>query len=119
MNAQAQAEFRQRLLAQRKRVGSEINHLASSVQDGARVAAQASAAPVHLADAAESGLETDVAVLGVTDELLSEIDAALERIREGNFGLCVRCGRPISQERLQALPHAALCKACAQGGAES
>ncbi|MBP2235173.1 RNA polymerase-binding transcription factor DksA [Sinorhizobium kostiense] len=41
------------------------------------------------------------------------IDAALDRIAAGTFGICVRCGDPISQERLQAVPHAPLCQVCA------
>ena len=117
MNPKSPAEFRQHLLSLRYRVGAEIDHLTGAVRDSAGAAAQSSAAPVHLADAADSGLETDVAVLGVTDHLLSAIDAALGRIEDGTFGRCVRCGRDISRERLSALPHAALCARCAHAGA--
>ena len=35
---------------------------------------------------------------------LAEIDAALERIRTGRYGICERTGRTISWERLRALP---------------
>lgn len=41
------------------------------------------------------------------------IDAALDRIQAGTFGICARCGDPISAERLRAVPHAPLCQACA------
>lgn len=41
------------------------------------------------------------------------IDAALDRIAAGTFGICVRCGEQISQERLHAVPHAPLCQTCA------
>ncbi len=41
------------------------------------------------------------------------IQAALGRIDDGTFGECVACGKPISGERLTAVPHAARCKRCA------
>ncbi len=44
---------------------------------------------------------------------LAAIDAALERISAGTFGTCVRCGGPISAERLDAVPHTPFCKTCA------
>lgn len=65
----------------------------------------------HLADHAtetfmrelDEGLEENV------EHLLAEIDAALERIDDGTYGTCVVCGRPIDEERLQAVPYATLC----------
>lgn len=46
------------------------------------------------------------------EQELRAIDAALERIAKGTFGRCARCGEAISQARLAAVPHAALCEAC-------
>jgi DnaK suppressor protein len=47
------------------------------------------------------------------DELhLEAVEAALARIDAGTFGTCVRCGRPIAPERLEALPWAAHCIDC-------
>jgi RNA polymerase-binding transcription factor DksA len=47
------------------------------------------------------------------DELhLEAVEAALARIGAGTFGECVRCGRPIAPERLEALPWAAHCIDC-------
>ena len=48
------------------------------------------------------------------DELRA-IDAALLRVDKGTFGLCVRCGKPISPERLAAVPYAPLCEDCIIG----
>ena len=41
------------------------------------------------------------------------IHAALARIKDGTFGLCVACGDPISKERLEVLPHTPKCRNCA------
>ena len=49
---------------------------------------------------------------------LIDIDAALERVELGTYGLCERCGRPIPDERLEARPFARLCVACSQVATE-
>lgn len=46
------------------------------------------------------------------DELRA-IDAALDRIANGTFGICVKCGKRISQERLKAVPYTPFCRECA------
>lgn len=43
---------------------------------------------------------------------LRAIEAALERVKLGRFGICAKCGEPISEERLRAVPQAALCMEC-------
>ncbi len=40
------------------------------------------------------------------------IEAALERIAQGDYGFCVRCGAAIAPERLKADPAAPFCRAC-------
>ena len=44
---------------------------------------------------------------------LVEIDAALARVADGSYGVCVSCGRPIPEGRLEARPSARTCVACA------
>ncbi len=44
---------------------------------------------------------------------LRQIEAALHRIDVGEYGVCVRCGNDISEARLDALPHTAVCRECA------
>ena len=43
---------------------------------------------------------------------LAEIDAALERIREGRYGFCLSCGGPMGLQRLRAIPEARYCVGC-------
>ena len=72
----------------------------------------------------ESGDEADVAAdvidrtlltaLGEPDaNRLQQIDNALDRINQGTYGRCVKCGKEIPQERLQVLPYALMCITCA------
>jgi len=44
---------------------------------------------------------------------IRQIRAALDRLAKGEYGVCVACGEPISDERLAAIPHAARCRNCA------
>ena len=46
------------------------------------------------------------------DEIL-RIRAALQRIRDEEYGFCARCGDEISPERLDVLPDTPLCQKCA------
>lgn len=45
---------------------------------------------------------------------ISQIRAALRRIEDGTYGLCARCGEPIAEARLDALPWTPHCRSCAQ-----
>ncbi|MFN8192674.1 MAG: TraR/DksA C4-type zinc finger protein [Nocardioidaceae bacterium] len=44
---------------------------------------------------------------------LAEVDAAIQRLEDGDYGTCVRCGEPIPAARLEARPSAATCIGCA------
>jgi RNA polymerase-binding transcription factor len=44
---------------------------------------------------------------------LAELDDALDRLRQGRYGRCERCGRPIAAARLAARPAARTCITCA------
>jgi len=47
-----------------------------------------------------------------SSQVVADIDQALLRIKEGNYGLCARCGRPIDERRLEAIPTARYDAAC-------
>jgi DnaK suppressor protein len=44
---------------------------------------------------------------------LVEIDAALDRVEQGRYGVCEGCGRPIPDARLEVRPTARTCVPCA------
>jgi len=59
--------------------------------------------------------ETDEVLEGMGVSAQGEIraiKAALGRIDAKVFGICVSCGEKVSDERLEVLPHAPLCKNC-------
>ena len=45
-------------------------------------------------------------------DTLRDVEQALGRMETGTYGLCERCGQPIADERLEALPAARLCMTC-------
>jgi DnaK suppressor protein len=65
-------------------------------------------------DRIQQAQERDYAMVAIDrDSLrLREIRAALERIENGNFGICLNCEEEISAKRLAAVPWTALCIVC-------
>jgi DnaK suppressor protein len=53
------------------------------------------------------------ALAGELKDALKEVQAALDRMGEGTYGRCERCGQQIGLARLEAKPAARLCITCA------
>jgi RNA polymerase-binding transcription factor DksA len=53
------------------------------------------------------------ALIEQAERHVSDVRAALDRVAEGRYGICERCGRPIPAERLEARPTARTCVGCA------
>ena len=68
----------------------------------------------HPADIGDETFERskDLTLLRRAQNRIRALESALERYEEGRYGLCLRCGRHIAQERLEILPEAELCVAC-------
>ena len=56
--------------------------------------------------------QRDLALREKNEQHLADVVAALERVADGTYGACVRCGAAIAAERLEALPWAAHCIEC-------
>ena len=65
----------------------------------------------HLGDTATAmyDRELDEGLEEGAQQTLAEIDAALQRIEDGTYGVCEICGKPIGADRLAAIPWARLC----------
>ncbi|MGW0903568.1 TraR/DksA C4-type zinc finger protein [Streptomyces sp. NPDC002853] len=46
------------------------------------------------------------------ERVLKEIEAALARVRDGSYGTCPTCAKPIPVERLEILPYTQFCVPC-------
>ncbi len=56
--------------------------------------------------------ENSLVLIRQVEDHIAEIDRALEAARQGQYGTCERCGRPIEPERLKILPETRLCVKC-------
>ncbi|MFY9140920.1 MAG: TraR/DksA C4-type zinc finger protein [Thermacetogeniaceae bacterium] len=68
---------------------------------------------------ADIGTETferskDIGLKDLAERRLKEIDEALSRINQGDYGICKECGREIPEERLEAVPSTPFCYDCRQ-----
>ena len=63
---------------------------------------------------ADSLAELDIAGLRHALKELTEVDAALARLRDDRYGLCIDCGDAIAPARLSAYPTATRCLECQQ-----
>ena len=110
LTAAAKKKFKEILLEQRFALVSSV----SRMEDGTLRSSKAEVSVDHMADAGSDHFdqELNLGLLEGGAERLKEIDAALERLREGTFGFCENCDEPIGKARMDALPYAALCIAC-------
>ena len=108
--------FRQTLLEERQRVVDAINYLheenPGSIEE--QVEEIHGSSDNHLGDTATVTLdrEIDYTLEENSEHVLAAIDAALERLDQGTFGICRTCGQTIPQERLEAMPWATQCIDC-------
>jgi DnaK suppressor protein len=70
-------------------------------------------------DQADTGTKTfereqEITLANAMLERVTQVERALERLDEGNYGWCEKCGNPIPVERLAAFPSATLCVTCKQ-----
>lgn len=111
------ARFKKALEEERVRVVAAIENLHTehpgSMEDETGEV-NASGADNHPADAATVTYERelDQGLEESAEDVLTKIDVALSKVEEGTYGMCESCGKPIGEERLEAMPWATLCIDC-------
>lgn len=65
----------------------------------------------HQADVATETFdrEKDLSILDNIDGELADVEHALQRLDDGTYGTCEACGKPIDDERLEAVPASRYC----------
>ena len=110
--------YRRQLLALKRRLGADLTALeAEALQTtGGEASGGLSDVPTHPADLGTDAFERelDLSLLETKDQILLEINDALERLDQKTFGRCEECGQEILRERLEALPYARYCLADAE-----
>ena len=101
MDKQKLDYFRNLLLEQRRQATEDVRaDRATAIEgdDGVRDSGDMSELDVNASTALNLG--------GRQAQLIEEIDQALLRIEDGTYGQCARCGKPIDEQRLEAMPSA-------------
>ena len=104
-------QFESTLLERRRLLLDDFQALeAEEAQGGSKE----SCLSTHLADVGSDRASSDVNLgcQASTSSEIRDIDEALERIRDGSFGLCEGCDQGIAKARLEAIPYARLCLPC-------
>ena len=112
------ATEREVLLAEQARARERVAALEREFAGLAEAASSAGTDDEHDPEGATLAFERQhaAALLESAREQVAALDLALERLAQGRYGVCDRCGRPIGQERLAARPAARTCIECAGGG---
>ncbi len=107
--------YKQQLVHLRARLRGDVTAMADSAlngQDGGKTARM----PIHMADMGTDNFEQEftLSLLASEEDTLGLIEAALERIEDGQYGLCQGCESTIPKTRLNALPYTPFCVKCAE-----
>ena len=107
VEATASASYREQLTAERDRVREQLAHLG---HDGDRSGFDENFADSGQVTAERGEVE---ALIGSLLEALEDVDHALGKLDRGDYGTCESCNGPIADARLEAMPTARTCIACA------
>jgi len=108
------AEIRAQLLQLRASVTAAVDRRLHGADDDRRAEAGLPRRADETDDdaAAETARMSDLHELSRRANELDRIDAALARVDEGSYGVCVDCDEPINPQRLRAYPAAMRCAGC-------
>lgn len=108
MTEATRQKYRQKLLSLAKEAGKEAVILKDEANQPGELSGQFSEQHHEQAE-----LGVTLSLLINEETLSSEIKSALQRIDDGSFGKCIKCRKPITQERLNAIPYTPYCIHCA------
>lgn len=99
-------EERERLLSLKEQAALE-----GPSEEGGPTRSELSANDQHPADQGTETVEIEQSqsLLEQVETSLKEVDLAVRRVDEGNYGRCEACGRPIGDDRLDARPATRYC----------
>ncbi|HDL77187.1 MAG TPA: hypothetical protein ENG36_00270 [Lentisphaerae bacterium] len=116
LTAAEKKALKEALIQLRDRIIDEIRFLSADnlARSQREATGDLSGYGLHMADQGTDNFDRDFAVNLVSSEqdVLYEIDEALQRLEAGTYGKCENCGEYIDKERLEALPFARLCIRC-------
>jgi len=108
--------FEELLLTERERLMREMGHLENNVLNRSmrESSGELSGYSLHMADNGTDSMEREKAFLFASTEgrALLDVNEALRRLYNGQYGNCEVCSGPVGKGRLEVVPHARLCVSC-------
>lgn len=116
MNDKTLHQLKTYLEGERARLAEEVAEYERDGQEALSDASGENNYRDHMADqgTATFSRELDMTLESEARASLEEIESALRRIDDGEYGVCKRCGHDIPVARLRAVPMADLCIECKQ-----
>ena len=107
-------QARIRLLEERERVVAALDYLHEENAGSLHEEAEEATIADNVGETATVTLDRqiDYSLEEASNHVLAAIDAALQRIEAGTYGMCQTCGKPIGDDRLEAIPYATQCIDC-------
>ena len=107
-------EFNQIIINKRQTVLKNIQEARERADDIIKEGNQSSIYSSHMADAGsdQQSLEHAYSIINRESSFLNYLDLALQRIDDSSFGVCLKCDKLISKDRLKEVPHATKCFNC-------
>ncbi|MGI6432973.1 MAG: TraR/DksA family transcriptional regulator [Sphaerochaetaceae bacterium] len=112
MTEEFYAEMEQLLLAQRKEILESIANEDEDFRSMINAMGTKDIGDIAADDIASKKME---ALNQHAANRLKSVEAALTRLKNGRYGVCLQCGALIPEERLRAIPSAVLCVKCKSG----
>ena len=88
MEKEQQADLKSQLLELGKRLQREVGMAEEALREDVVAPGNITSVPTHPADQDVEGLDSEIAIAQNEELLLEQVEAALERIRVGTFGVC-------------------------------
>jgi DnaK suppressor protein len=109
-------KVKQQLEEQRAKIVDGIDHIAKDHLNLSQrdASGDLSGYTFHMADVATDNFDREFSLDLASSEqqFLNRIDEALQKIKDGTYGVCENCNVEIGMERLKAVPYSLLCIKC-------
>ena len=109
-------EYKEKLLNHKEEMLEQIKDISEDtlMKSQKDMSGDMSGYSIHMADVATDNYEREFNIGIVSDErkMLLEIEEALKRIEDKEYGICHKCEKIINATRLNAIPYVQYCKKC-------
>lgn len=109
------ASFREFLEEKRAEALEELEYCKKELEEGlSQASGDSSTYSFHMADQGTDAQEREKTFMFASRQgkYLQQVEAALDRVENGTYGLCIQCGGQIMPPRLKVVPTAKLCIKC-------